>query len=69
MKDGETKIHGQHACRAVFERRPDDIIRVLLDQKTKPAFRDLLDHCVAQRKTFRVVTGEELEKVSGARHS
>jgi TrmH RNA methyltransferase len=68
MKDGETKIHGQHAVRAVFEQRPDDIIRVLLDQKTKPAFRDLLDHCVAQRKTYRVVSSEELEKVSGARH-
>lgn len=68
MKDGETKIYGKHACRAVFEKRPDDIIRVLLDQKSKPLFRELLDHCVAQRKTYRVVSTEELEKVSGARH-
>jgi TrmH RNA methyltransferase len=68
MKDGETKIYGKHACRAVFEKRPDDIIRVLLDQKSKPYFRELLDHCVAQRKTYRVVSTEELEKVSGARH-
>ena len=68
MKDGETKIYGKHACRAVFERRPDDIVRVLLDQKSKPLFRELLDHCVAQRKTYRVVSTEELEKVSGARH-
>ena len=68
MTDGEIKIYGQHACRAVFERRPDDIVRVLLDQKSKPNFRELLDHCVAQRKTYRVVPTEELEKVSGARH-
>ncbi len=68
MKDGETKIYGKHACRAVFARRPDDIVRVLLDQKSKPDFRELLDHCVAQRKTYRVVSTEELEKVSGARH-
>lgn len=68
MKDDETKIYGQHACRAVFERRPDDIVRVLLDQKSKPAFRELLDHCVDQRKPYRVVASEELEKVSGARH-
>lgn len=68
MKDGESKIYGKHACRAVFARRPDDIVRVLLDQKSKPLFRELLDHCVAQRKTYRVVSSEELEKVSGARH-
>lgn len=68
MKDGEMKIHGQHACRAVFECRPDDIVRVLLDRNMKPVFRELVDHCVAQRKTYRVVSTEELEKVSGARH-
>ena len=68
MRDGETKVYGQHACHAVFKHRPDDIIRVLLDQKSKPAFRDLLTHCVEQHKPYRVVSSEELEKVSGARH-
>ncbi len=68
MKDGETKIYGKHACRAVFKKRPDDIIRVLLDAKSKPLFQEVLDHCVEQRKTYRVVSNDELEKVSGARH-
>lgn len=68
MKADETKIYGQHACRMLFERRPYDIIRVLLDEPRAKLFGDLLKHCAAERLPYRVVTREELEKVSGARH-
>lgn len=68
MKADETKIYGQHACRTLFACRPFDIIRVLLDADSAKTFGELLKHCAAEHLPYRVVSREELEKVSGARH-
>ncbi len=67
-KRDETKICGQHACRAVFAKRPGDIVRLFVSEKRTHDFGDLLKHCAEQRMAYRVVADDELEKVSGARH-
>jgi len=67
-KREESKICGQHACRAVVASRPGDIVRVFVSDKKTQDFGDLLKFCAENHMTYRVVGDAELEKVSGARH-
>ncbi len=68
MKRNETKIYGRHACQALFEKRKEDIVRVLFTEKGKDGFGELMKHCAEEHKPYRIVPQEELEKFSGARH-
>ncbi|HXU83356.1 MAG TPA: TrmH family RNA methyltransferase [Polyangia bacterium] len=62
------KIHGQHACRAVFARRPGHIVRVyLLADLVKP-FGDLLKYCAEKRLPYKIVAPDELEKLTESKH-
>jgi len=67
-KQKESKICGKHASRAVFNKRPSDIVRVFVHKKTTSEFGDLLKYCAENHMPYRVVEEEELEKISGARH-
>src|SRR5207253_9228121 len=64
----EMKIHGRHACRALFERRPNSIVRVYLTAELTKPFGDLLRACAAHRLPYKVVTPEELEKLTESKH-
>jgi TrmH RNA methyltransferase len=64
----EMKIHGRHACRALFERRPTSIVRVYLTAELTKPFGDLLSGCAAHRLPYKVVTPEELEKLTESKH-
>jgi TrmH RNA methyltransferase len=64
----EVKIHGRHACRALFERRPHMIVRVYLTAELTKPFGDLLSACAAHRLPYKVVTPEEMEKLTESRH-
>ena len=68
IKREESKICGQHACRAIFAQRPQDIIRVFVSEKMTRDFGSLLKFCAENKMAYRVVGDAELEKVSGARH-
>lgn len=68
MKPKEYKICGQHACRAVFARRPDDVLRVLLIDELVQSFGKELKECARARQPYRVVPAEELERVTASRH-
>src|SRR4051812_14666882 len=60
----EMKIHGQHACRALFARRPQSIVRVYLSADLTRSFGDLLHFCAEKHLQYKLVTPEELEKVT-----
>lgn len=68
MARNESKIYGHNACRALFEERPDDIKRVLVDEASAKRFGDLLKHCAKRHLPYRIVGHDELEAFSGARH-
>jgi len=67
-KRDESKICGQHACRAIFAQRPQDIIRVFVSDTMTQEFGSLLKFCAEHKMAYRLVGDAELEKVSGARH-
>ena len=64
----EMKIHGQHACRALFQRRPGHIVRAYLTAELVKPFGDLLHHCAEKRLPYKIVTPDELEKLTESKH-
>jgi TrmH RNA methyltransferase len=66
--DDEQKICGFHACMGVFQRRPDDIIKVYLTEDRTRHVSDLLRWCAQNRRAYNVVGEENLERLSGSSH-
>jgi TrmH RNA methyltransferase len=64
----ETRIYGENACQAMFQNRPDAIVRAWFVQSVTPRFRDALKWMAANRKAYHVVDEEELTKASGTEH-
>jgi RNA methyltransferase, TrmH family len=67
-REGETKVYGVHAARAVFARRPDDILKVFVTEERARELGDLLSHCARLKRPYRVVPDEDLEKLTESRH-
>jgi TrmH RNA methyltransferase len=64
----ELKYYGTAACRALWQQRPDDVIRIYIEQSLIKHFSDLLKWAAAHRKAYHIVTGEELEKITESVH-
>ena len=64
----ETKYYGIHACLALFEKRPQDVIRVYLDESNVKTFSPLLKWCAKERKAYHIIPPAELDKVSDSIH-
>jgi TrmH RNA methyltransferase len=65
---GEQKVHGQHACRALFARRPEAIVRVYLTSDLVRPFGDVLKDCAARHIAYKIVTASELEALTDSKH-
>ncbi len=68
MRRAESKVYGIHACRAVFETRPDDVLRAWVVEERVPAVGDLLRELARARRPYKLVPAEELARIAGARH-
>ncbi|MBK5075153.1 tRNA/rRNA methyltransferase [Budviciaceae bacterium CWB-B4] len=68
QRDEETKVYGENACQALFQSRPDAIVRAYFIQSVTPRFREALRWMAANRKAYHVVDEEELIRVSGTEH-
>ena len=64
----EVRIHGQHACRALFARRPGDIVRVYIAPELVKPFGDLLHACAERRLAYKIVAPNELEALTESKH-
>ncbi|MBD2780166.1 tRNA/rRNA methyltransferase [Xenorhabdus szentirmaii] len=64
----ETRIYGENACQAMFQNRPDAIVRAWFVQSVTPRFREALKWMAANRKAYHVVDDQELAKASGTEH-
>jgi TrmH RNA methyltransferase len=67
-KRDESKVYGVNACRALFLRRAQAIVRVYIRDDRVPAFRDLLAMCARVRLPYRVVPDRDLEAVTESRN-
>lgn len=64
----ELKIYGVHACRAVWEKNPERIIRAYVIEKRLKEMGDLLRWCAKSKRAYHVVTDAELEKITTSVH-
>ncbi|RLS53531.1 MAG: tRNA/rRNA methyltransferase [Planctomycetota bacterium] len=64
----ERKVCGLHACLQLFERRPEDIIRVYLTEDRSRNVPELLRWCAQNRRAYNVVAADNLERLSGSNH-
>lgn len=64
----ETRVYGENACQALFQSRPDAIVRARFVQSVTPRFKEALRWMAANRKAYHVVDEAELAKASGTEH-
>nr|WP_318384673.1 tRNA/rRNA methyltransferase [uncultured Enterobacter sp.] len=64
----ETRVYGENACQALFQSRPDCIVRAWFVQSVTPRFKEALRWMAANRKAYHVVDEAELVKASGTEH-
>ena len=64
----ETRVYGENACQALFQSRPDAIVRAWFVQSVTPRFKEALRWMAANRKAYHVVDDAELTKASGTEH-
>ncbi|KAB8031874.1 tRNA/rRNA methyltransferase [Fluviispira multicolorata] len=64
----EMKICGIHACHMVFKKRAQDIIRAYVTEGQLKEFTKVLKYCADKKLAYRVVTEEELERISESSH-
>ncbi|EHC63692.1 tRNA/rRNA methyltransferase [Salmonella enterica subsp. enterica serovar Minnesota str. A4-603] len=63
-----TRVYGENACQALFQSRPDAIVRAWFIQSVTPRFKEALRWMAANRKAYHVVDEAELAKASGTEH-
>lgn len=64
----ELKYYGFHACLKLWKSRPDDIVRVYIEQKRVKEAAPLLKWCATKNKPYHIISSEELSKVSDSVH-
>lgn len=64
----ELKYYGIVACLALWQRRPQDLIRIYLEERCIPQFSAMLQWAAAKRKAYHVVGAEDLERLTQSIH-
>ncbi|MBF8263280.1 MAG: rlmB 2 [Parachlamydiales bacterium] len=64
----ELKYYGLHACLAIWQKRPEDIIRIYLDAKSVKTLSPILKWCSARKIAYHIIESDEMAKVSDSIH-
>lgn len=64
----EMKITGINACLMTYEKRPTDIIRAYVAEDNLKHFSKLLKYCAQNKRAYRIVPHEELNKITESTH-
>lgn len=67
-KADEERIQGTHACRAVFERRRKDIVKVFVAKEEMRTHRKILQWADESKTLDRIVPRVELDKIARSTH-
>jgi TrmH RNA methyltransferase len=63
-----SKVYGINACKVFYKNKFPRIIRAFFIQSVAPQFSELMKQLAAQKKVYRIVSEEELEKISQSHH-
>lgn len=64
----ELKYYGFHACLKLWQSRPEDVVRVYIEQKRVKEATPLLRWCASKNKAYHIISAEELSKVTDSIH-
>ena len=63
-----SKVYGVNACMVFFKEKPHKIIRAFFSQSVAPKFSKLMKDLAGQKKVYRIVSDDELKKISQSDH-
>ncbi|OOF69700.1 TrmH family RNA methyltransferase [Rodentibacter caecimuris] len=64
----EMKVYGENACLALFDKRPESIIRVWATVQMSHKIGEVLSYLAVNKKVYHIVDNTELNLVSGSEH-
>lgn len=64
----EQRVYGAAAAAAVFERRPQDIVKAYVDRAATAAFSSLLKALAARRIAYKLVEADDLQRLTETPH-
>lgn len=64
----EMKYYGLRACERIWQQRPEEILRVYLDQSLVRPLASFLKWCAANKKSYGIIPPHELERVTESVH-
>lgn len=64
----ESRIYGINACQSFYKHQKKNVIRAFFSKKAAPQFTEAMKFFAAQKKVYRIITDEEMEKVSKTMH-
>lgn len=64
----EQKYYGLHACLALWQKRPQDVIRVYLHETLLKPCAPLLKWCAQHKKAYHIVSNDELQRITDSIH-
>ncbi len=67
-RETETKIYGENACLALFNKRPQDIIQLFLTKEKMKSLSALTKYCAQKKIAYHIVTRDELDQMTKATH-
>lgn len=67
-RETETKIYGENACLALFNKRPEDIIQVFLTKEKMKSLSHVTKYCAQNKRPYHIVTRDELDQMTKATH-
>lgn len=68
QRQEESQIYGENAVRAALLARFGDVVKAFFTEETAPRFGDAMRALAQARRVYRVVTDEELERITGSTH-
>lgn len=64
----ELKYYGRAACLALWRHRPQDLVRIYIEESAIPACGAMLQWAAAKRRAYHVVSAEDLERLTQSIH-
>ncbi len=62
------KYYGFHACLKLWELRPNDVMRIFVEQRNVKDIGPLLKWCASKNKPYHIISADEMAKVTDSVH-
>ncbi|AHG78146.1 TrmH family RNA methyltransferase [Mannheimia varigena] len=64
----EMKVYGENACLALFQQRPEAIVRLWATVEGAKKLGEMMRYLAENKKAYHVIDREEMERVTGTEH-